>query len=162
MKKITLMRLILISLVTLVLFSCSKESTETTTDEARVRVELSFSNNYASYSWLMGFQLISTTSHVSISGHSWDETVYPDEYASWLSVRDEPIYANQYELETTAKVSAVTFNASAEIMDDASSSEDLTVSIQIYANGKLIRSESTVFLPDIDNYWSVIVSSQDF
>ena len=131
MKKIALMRLILISAVTFALFSCSKESTETTTDEARVRVELSFSDNYASYSWLMGFQLISNSSNVSMSGHNWDEILYPEEFASWLNVRDEPIFSNRYELETTAKVSAVTLSATAEIMDEAASLEALTVTARI-------------------------------
>lgn len=162
MKKMNLIELILICTVTIALISCSEESSETTPKEANVRVELSFSDNYASYSWLMGFQLISTSPHVSISGHHWDEIVYPEEFVSWLNVRDEPIEAKQYEMETTTKVSAVTLSATAEAMGEPSNPDVLTVTARVYADDILIQTESVVFQPNQLSYWSVVITNSEF
>jgi len=162
MKKQYFRHILVLSFVVLLLVGCSKEEPETGGKEAIIQVELSFSENYASYSWTMGFQLVSNSDQVSVSGHKWDETTRPEELAAWLTVTDEVIMSSQYQLTTTYKVSAVTFNGIAEWRDAAESLEPLTVTAKIYADGKLIKTETEVFSPEGYNYLTVIAGSEDF
>jgi len=162
MKQQYFRHMLVFSFVVLLLVVCSKEETETGGKEAIIQVELSFSENHASYSWTMGFQLVSNSDHVLVSGHSWDETIHPVQLTTWLTVTDEIITSSRYELTTTDKVTAVTFNGTAELRDDSESLEPLTVTAMIYADGKLIKTETAVFSPEGHNYLTVIVGSEDF
>ncbi|WP_163717598.1 hypothetical protein [Mangrovibacterium lignilyticum] len=162
MKKQYFNDILIVSFVLLLLGGCSKEETETNGKEGIVQVELAFSENYASYSWTMGFQLVSSSNNVSLSGHNWDENTRPEEFASWLTVTDDVINSGQYQLKTIDKVSAVTLNGTAELRDDAESLAPLTVTARIYVDGELIKMESASFEPGGFSYLTVIVSNEDF
>ncbi len=149
MKRLNLAFLSVLLMGVIVLPGCSKDNTEPEAQfkEAVVQVELRFSENYAFYTWSMGFQLVSSSSNVTVSGYQWEETIHPAEFATWLNATGARLTSNHYWMETSQKVSEMTFSGIAELVDEGGDSGGLEVTLSVYADGELVKAENVVFGP---------------
>lgn len=144
--------------IPLCFYNCSDDNTTNNakSDEAKYRIEVVNSgNSISNFNENTTIQIFSNN-NADVTGVNWNEIDQPSSNAKWFSyeadVKDKIVY------ETSEKVVSITY--SSVINKKISSDDDLNTTVKIFADDKLIKTESFNTNKEITTISIPVVSAQ--